>query len=212
MTTKRTRAHIIQRATPIAGRRVHGVTYDGKLVWYAADTEIVGYDPEADRVAARITVPATAGTAYDGRYFYQIAGGEILVVDRESRIVRRVPAPSGTGDDSGMAYADGYLWVGQYKAAKIHQIDAQTGEIVKTLTSDRYVTGVSCVDGDVWHGVGEEGGPPELRALAPDGSIREVIQFVGDVHIAGVESDGKGGFWCGADRDSLMHVRRGAAL
>jgi hypothetical protein len=211
MTIQHSRADIIQRATPIAGRRIHGVTYDGKLVWYAADTEIVGYNPETDRVTTRLTVPATAGTAYDGRYFYQIAGAEILVVDRESRIVRRLPAPNGT-DDSGMAYADGYLWVGQYKAAKIHQIDAQTGEIVKTLTSDRYVTGVSCVDGDVWHGVDEEGGPSELRALAPDGSIREVIRFDSPVSIAGIESDGQGGFWCGADRDSLWHVRRGSAL
>jgi outer membrane protein assembly factor BamB len=208
---KKSRAQIVKEIVPIEGERVHGVTFDGKLVWYARDNEIVGFDPEENKVVRRLAVPAEAGTAFDGEHLYQIAGGQILVVDpSDGRIVRKLPAPSEKGKDSGMAFADGYLWVGEFKNAKIHQIDAKTGELKRTLSSDRFVTGVSCVDGDLWHGVSDDGEPSELRRLAPDGTILEAITFEKGVHLAGIESDGKGGFWCGGEGGKLRHVRRAA--
>jgi outer membrane protein assembly factor BamB len=202
------RAEIVKEVVPVPGGKVHGVTFDGKLVWYARDTEIVGYDPDADKIVRRLPVPSNAGTAFDGTHIYQVAGDEILVVDpADGRVLRKMPAP-GKGSDSGMAYADGFLWVGQWRAAKIHQIDAKTGEIVKTLISDRYVTGVSCVDGALWHGVSDDGQPSELRRLGPDGTVEEVLTFDEGVHLAGVESDGKGAFWCGGEAGKLRLVRR----
>ena len=125
----------------------------------------------------------------------------------DGRIVRKIPAP-GKGMDSGMAWADGYLWVGQYRDAKIHQIDAKTGEVVKTLSSDRFVTGVSCVDGALWHGVSDDGASPELRRLAADGAVEETLIVAGTTHIAGVESNGKGAFWCGGAAGKLLLVKK----
>jgi outer membrane protein assembly factor BamB len=210
-TVKKSRAEIVKEVVPIAGGKVHGVTFDGKLVWYARDDEIVGFDPEKNEVVRRLAVPAKAGTAFDGEHLYQLAGGEILVVQpADGRVVRKLPAP-GKGEDSGMAYADGYLWVGQWRDAKIHQIDAKTGDIVKTLSSDRFVTGVSCVDGAIWHGVSDDGKPSELRRLASDGTVEEIIAFEEGVHLAGVEGDGKGAFWCGGEAGKLRLVRRSAS-
>ena len=205
------KAEIIREYGPFGDGGVHGVTFDGKLVWFARDNELVAFDPATEQVVRRLAVPADAGTAFDGEHLYQLADAEILVIrPSDGRIVRKIPAP-GKGLDSGMAWADGYLWVGQYRAAKIHQIDAKTGEVVKTLSSDRFVTGVSCVDGALWHGVSDGGEPCELRRLAADGSVEESLVIEGAAHLAGVESDGKGAFWCGGEAGKLRLVRKKAS-
>jgi hypothetical protein len=211
ITPQRARRHdaeVAREYVPFPDRgRVHGVSYDGKLVWFARNDELVAFDPEAERVVRRIAVPgASAGTAFDGEHLFQIAKGDIVVVDpRQERIVRRFRAPS-DGNCSGMAWADGYLFIGQYNERRIHKVDAKTGAVVKTLTSDRLVTGVSCVDGALWHGASDDGGC-ELRRVGPDGMVEETLEVPVD-HIAGVEADGKGGFWCGGENGTLRLVRR----
>ena len=50
------------------------------------------------------------------------------------------------GLDSGLTWAEGSLWVGQYRDRKIHLIDPQTGAILRTIESNRFVTGVTWVD------------------------------------------------------------------
>jgi len=205
MSTTR-QAEVLAEYGPFGEGGVHGVTFDGKLVWFARDNELVAFDPDREEVVRRLAVPAEAGTAFDGENLYQLAGGEILVVrPSDGRVLRKMPAP-GKGADSGMAWADGYLWVGQYRASKIHQIDAKTGEIVKTLSSDRFVTGVSCVDGALWHGASDGGRDPELRRLGADGSVEESLVLAGIAHVAGVESNGKGEFWCGGEGGKLRLV------
>jgi len=151
-------------------------------------------------------VPAVApGTAFDGEHIYQIAGAEILVVrPSDGRIVRRLAAPGG-GLPSGMAWADGHLWIGHFREAKIHKVDAKTGAVVKTLTSDRFVTGVSCVDGALWYGASHDGKPSELRRLSADGSVEEVLEVPVE-SISGVERAGDG-FWCGGEKGHLRFVR-----
>src|SRR6478609_8066818 len=108
-------AEVVREYTPIDETNIHGVTFDGKLVWFARTGELVAFDPDSERVVRRFEVPAAkAGTAFDGKHIYQLAEGEILVIEPEGgRIVRRLPAP-GKGEDSGMAFGDGYLWVGQF--------------------------------------------------------------------------------------------------
>ena len=207
--SKRNEAVIVREYGPFGEGGVHGVTFDGKLVWFARDNELVAFDPDSEKVVRRLAVPADAGTAFDGEHLYQLADAEILVIrPSDGRIIRKMPAP-GKGMDSGMAWADGYLWIGQYRASKIHQVDAKTGEVVKTLSSDRFVTGVTCVDGALWHGVsdGDAGEPPELRRLAADGTVEETLTLKGATHLAGVESDGKGAFWCGGEAGKLRLVR-----
>ncbi|MBX3188281.1 MAG: glutamine cyclotransferase [Labilithrix sp.] len=216
MSAKKSEAEIVREYGPFGEGGVHGVTFDGKLVWFARDGELVAFDPEAERVVERHAVPADAGTAFDGENLYQLGGGEILVIrPADGRVLRKIPAP-GKGADSGMAYADGHLWVGQYRAAKIHQIDVNTGEIVKTLSSDRFVTGVSFAEGALWHGVSGGDEPPELRRLRADGTVEEVWAVAGATQIAGIESDGQTGerraFWCAGEGGKVRLVRRKAAL
>lgn len=201
-------AEIVREHRPLDGAGIHGVTFDGTLVWFARNDELVAFDPEREQVVRRLSVPgASAGTAFDGEHLYQLARGEILVLRPEDgRIVRRLPAP-GKGQDSGMAWADGYLWVGQYADAKIHKVDARTGELVKTLSSDRFVTGVSCVDGELWHGVMDDRGPCELRRLAQDGTVEETLTVPG-ARLAGMERTADGRFWCAGEQGTLRLVRR----
>jgi streptogramin lyase len=200
-------AEIVHEYVPLDEARIHGVTYDGKLVWFARDDELVAFDPETRAVVRRFPVPgANAGTAFDGEHLYQLARAEIFVIEpQDGRIVRRLPAP-GQGEDTGMAWADGHLWIGQYSGARIHKVDAQTGAVVKTLSSDRFVTGVSCVEGALWHATSESGKPCELRRLASDGTVEETVS-VPVAFIAGMEGNGRGDFWCAGERGKLRLVR-----
>lgn len=199
---------IARELQPIDQTQIHGVTFDGALVWFARNDELIAFDPAAERVVRTLSVPgARAGTAFDGTYLYQLAGEHILVVSpADGRIVRKLPAPN-RGENSGMAYADGFLWIGQYRAAKIHKVDAKTGELVKTLSSDRFVTGVSCVDGQLWHATSGEGGDCEIRRLASDGTVEEAWS-VPVAAISGMERTAEG-FWCGGEGGKLRLIRRG---
>jgi outer membrane protein assembly factor BamB len=202
-------AEIAREYVPFNDRaNVHGVTFDGKLVWFARNDELVAFDPDSAQVKRRLPVPAAdAGTAFDGQHLYQLAKGEVVVLDpSDGRVVRRFRAPA-DGMASGMAWADGYLYIGQFRESRIHKVDAKTGEVVKTLTSDRYVTGVSCVDGALWHGAAFDGKPSELRRLGPDGAVEESLRVPVE-GISGIERTRDGDFWCGGEKGTLRRVRR----
>lgn len=201
-------AEVAREYVPIDETPIHGVTFDGKLVWFAREGEVIAFDPDANAVVRRFDVPsAGAGTAYDGEHIYQLAKDEIVVLrPSDGHIVRRLPAP-GKGADSGMAWGDGYLWVGQYSASKIHKIDPKTGEIVRTFSSDRFVTGVSFVEGHLWHAVSGSERAPELRRLAADGTVEETLD-VPVPFIAGMERTKSGDFWCAGEKGRLRLVRR----
>jgi len=209
--TQRSEAEVVREYRPIDEGSIHGVTFDGKLVWFARDNELVAFDPETETVIHRHSVPrARAGTAFDGEHLYQLANEDILVIrPSDGRVLRKLPAPA-KGANSGMAWGDGYLWIGQFHESRIHKVDAKTGEVVKTLTSDRFVTGVSCVDGALWHGASLDGKPSELRRLASDGEVEEALE-VPVSHIAGVERTSQGDFWCGGEKGTLRLVRRKSA-
>jgi outer membrane protein assembly factor BamB len=198
-------AEVARELEPLDQSAIHGVTFDGKWVWFARDGELVAFDPASERVVRRLVVPgAASGTAFDGTHLYQLAGEQILVLDPlQGRIVRRLEAPN-RGENSGMAWSDGFLWVGQYRARKIHKLDAQTGELVKTLSSDKFVTGVSCVDGVLWHATSHEG-ECELRRLSPDGTVEEAWA-VPVAAISGMERTAEG-FWCGGEQGKLRLVK-----
>jgi hypothetical protein len=206
---RREDAEVAREYVPFADRgHVHGVTFDGKLVWFARNDEVVAFDPESEKVVRRLAVPsADAGTAFDGEHLYQLAKGEIVVLDpSDGRILRRLPAPA-AGLSSGMTWADGYLFVGQFRESRIHKVDAKTGEVVQTLTSDRYVTGVSCIGGEVWYGASFDDKPCELRRVTADGAVAESLR-VPVTAISGVEGTRQGDFWCGGEKGTLRLVRR----
>src|SRR5262245_25575128 len=152
---KRSAAEILREYGPFPGvDHVHGVTFDGQHVWFGAGDQLKAFDPTSGKVLRSIEVAAHAGTAFDGQHLYQIADNRIQKIDpKTGRVLATIPAPS--GGSSGLAWAEGSLWVGQHRNRKIHQVDPQTGAILRTIESNRFVTGVTWIDGELWHGTWE---------------------------------------------------------
>lgn len=203
-------ADIVREYGPFDGApSIHGVTHDGRHVWAATNDGILAIAPDSGDVVRRIASHADAGTAFDGTHLYQIAEARIDKIDPATgTVVASIPAP-GAGRDSGMAWAEGSLWVGQYRERCIHQIDPATGKILRTIASDRFVTGVSWVDGELWHATWD-GDDSDLRRIDPqDGRVLERLDMPAGAHISGLESDGGDLFYCGGGPSGkLRAVRR----
>jgi len=203
------KAEILGEYGPFPGvDRVNGVTYDGSQIWIAAGDKLAAIDPASGVIDRSLPVPAHAGTAYDGRHLFQIAEDRIHKIDPATgAILATIPAPGG-GTDSGMAWAEGSLWVGQYRARKIHQIDPETGAILRTIESNRFVTGVTWVDGALWHGTWEAE-EAELRRLdAETGAVLEQIDLPPGIGVSGLEADGGERFFCGGGASGKVRVVR----
>jgi glutamine cyclotransferase len=187
-------------------KNVGGVSYDGKNIWFAGGEKLVAIDPDNGSPVRTLDVAAHAGTAFDGKHLYQIAEDRIQKIDPDSgRLLATIPAPGG-GVDSGLAWAEGALWVGQYRERKIHQIDPQTGRILRTINSNRFVTGVTWVDGELWHGTWE-GDESELRRINPQtGEVLEQLQMPEGVMVSGLESDGGERFFCGGGNSGKVRA------
>jgi glutamine cyclotransferase len=207
---KRSAAEIIREYGPFPdASRVNGVTYDGESVWFAAGDKLHALDPKNGELRRSLDVASHAGTAFDGQHLFQISEDRILKIEPKSgRVISTIPSPGG-GRDSGLAWAEGALWVGQYRDRKIHQIDPATGEILRTIECDRFVTGVTWVDGELWHGTweGEESG---LRRVDPTtGDTIETLDMPQGTGVSGLESDGGDQFFCGGgDSGKVRAVRR----
>ncbi|API54641.1 glutamine cyclotransferase [Rhizobium leguminosarum] len=195
---KKSAAMIIREYGPFPGaERVNGVTFDGEHVWFASGDRLNALDPASGEVVRSIEVASHAGTAFDGTFLYQIAEDVIHKIDPKSgRIVSTIPAP-GNGGDSGLAWAEGSLWVGQHRGRRIHQIDPETGKILRTIESNRVVTGVTWVDGQLWHGTWE-GDESDVRRIDPEtGEVLERLEMPEGTGVSGLESDGADCFFCG---------------
>ena len=188
--------------------QVAGVTHDGHQVWAATGNALLAFDPASGAPTRRVEQPCDAGTAFDGKHFWQIAEKRIAKIDAASgRVLGSIPAP-GNGGDSGLAWAEGSLWVGQHRDRRIHQIDPATGAILRTIASDRFVTGVTWVDGELWHGTWE-GEESELRHVDPaDGAVLERLQMPAGIGVSGLESDGADLFYCGGGRSGKVRAVR----
>jgi glutamine cyclotransferase len=202
-------AEILREYGPYPGMdQVNGVTFDGAHVWFARGESIVALDPESGALVRELAVAADAGTAFDGRHLYQIAEARIDKIDPATGdVVASIPAP-GHGSDSGLTWAEGTLWVGEYGARKIHQIDADTGAILRTIDSDRFVTGVTWVDGELWHGTWE-GDESEIRRIDPEsGAVLERLEMPPGIGVSGAESDGADLFYCGGGPSGKVRAVR----
>ncbi|HKA37252.1 MAG TPA: PQQ-binding-like beta-propeller repeat protein [Thermoanaerobaculia bacterium] len=206
---RRSAAEIVREYGPFPGvDHVHGVTYDGRHVWLAAGDSLRALDPATGKTPRSIRVAAHAGTAFDGKHLYQLAEDRIQKIDpKTGRVLATIPAPGG-GAASGMAWAEGTLWVGQYRERKIHQVDPETGAILRTIVSNRFVTGVTWVDGELWHGT-REGGESELRRVDPrTGEVLESLEMPPGAEVSGLESDGADRFFCGGGRSGKVRAVR----
>jgi len=206
---KRAAAEILREYGPFPGaERVNGVTYDGKNVWFADGDKVNALDPESGAIVQSIDVASHAGTAFDGKHIYQIAEDRIHKVDPGTgKIVATIPAP-GNGGDSGLAWAEGSLWVGQHRARRIHQIDPETGKVIRTIESNRVVTGVTWVDGELWHGTWE-GDESDIRRIDPKtGEVLQTLEMPTGMGVSGLESDGAGCFFCGGGGSGKVRTVR----
>ena len=206
---RRSKATIAGEYGPFPGvEKVHGVTYDGRHVWFATGDRLHALDPASGKTLRSIDVAAHAGTAFDGRHLFQLAEDRIQKIDpKTGRVLATIPAPGG-GGDSGLTWAEGTLWVGQYRGRKIHQIDPETGAILRTIESNRFVTGVTWVDGELWHAT-LEGGESELRRVDPrTGEVIESLEMPPGVAISGLESDGGDRFFCGGEKSGKVRTVR----
>ena len=195
---KRFTAQISREYGPFpAVRDVHGVSFDGALIWFASGDRLNALDPVAGQVMQTFDIPADAGTAFDGKLLYQLADAMIRKVDPVSGVVTGyVPAPGG-GEDSGLTWAEGTLWVGQGRGHRIHRIDPETGEILHTVESDRFVTGVTWIDGKLWHGTWQDE-VSEIRQIDPQtGEVLASIDMPSGYGVSGLESNGRELFFCG---------------
>lgn len=205
----RTTAQIVREYGPFPDvQNIGGVTYDGERVWFAAVDKLTSFDPASGETLQSFDVAAHAGTAFDGRHLFQIAENQIRKIDPATgRVLSTIPAP-GDGSDSGLAWAEGTLWVGQYRGRKIHQIDPDTGAILRTIESNRFVTGVTWVDGELWHATWE-GDESDLRHIDPEtGQVLEKLDMPAGTAISGLESDGGDEFFCGGGRSGKVRVVR----
>jgi streptogramin lyase len=200
-------AEILREYGPFPGvEAVHGVSFDGARVWFASGERLNALDPESGAIVRTLDVVGDAGTAFDGRHLFQIAGAEIRKLDPVSgEVLATIPAPGG-GMDSGLTWAEGSLWVGQYRERKIHQVDPETGAILRTIACDRFVTGVTWVDGELWHGTWE-GDESDVRHIDPaTGDVLESLRMPPGVGVSGLDSDGDERFFCGGGSSGKITV------
>ena len=205
---KKAQAEIVREYGPFPGvDRVNGVTFDGERIWFAAGDTLKALDPESGEVSRSLVVAGHAGTAFDGEHLYQIAEDRIHKIDPKSGVViASIPAPEGGG--SGLAWAEGVLWVGHYRARRIYELDPETGAIRRTVESNRFVTGVTWVDGELWHATWE-GEESELRRVQPrTGEVEEKLALPAGVNVSGLESDGGELFFCGGAQSGMVRVVR----
>jgi glutamine cyclotransferase len=203
-------AEIVREYGPFgAGDHVHGVTYDGTRVWYAAGDRVQSVDPEQGVAGEHLAVPATAGTAFDGRHFYQIADDRIQKIDAQTgRVLTTIPTPSPAGQNSGLTWAEGTLWVGHFHDRSIVQIDPDTGSVLKRIRSTRFVTGVTFVDGELWHATWEDDVSDVRRVDATTGEVLERIEMPAGTWVTGLESDGRDLLFCGGGRSGKVRAIR----
>jgi len=187
---------------------IAGVTFDGSRIWFATGEKLNALDAESGEIVRSIDVAADAGTAFDGRHLFQIGDGMIRKIDPwTGEVIATIPAPGG-GGDSGLAWAEGSLWVGQHRGRRIHQVDPETGKVLRTIESDRFVTGVTWIDGELWHGTWE-GDESDLRRIDPQtGEVLERLDMPGGTHVSGLEGDGGERFFCGGGNSGMVRAVR----
>ena len=202
-------AEIVREYGPFAGaQKVHGVSHDGRRVWAAPDAGLVAFDPGSGEVTRTIGRASDAGTAFDGKHLWQVAEARIDKIDPATGdVLASIPAP-GHGSDSGLAWAEGSLWVGQYRDRRIHRVDPETGAVLRTIESNRFVTGVTWVEGELWHGTWESE-ESELRRVDPEsGSVLERLEMPRGTLVSGLESDGAALFYAGGGGSGKVRAVR----
>jgi len=95
------------------------ITSLGKDVWFADGERIRSFDPESGEAGRAVAVRSDAGTAFDGRYLFQLAKDGIRKIDfATGHVVATIPAPAAEGL-AGLTWAEGTLWLALHHDGKI---------------------------------------------------------------------------------------------
>jgi streptogramin lyase len=202
-------AEILREYGPFADvDGVHGVSFDGERVWFASGDRLNALDPESGRITGVLDVVAHAGTAFDGKHLFQIAEAVIRkICPGTGEVLSTIPAP-GRGGDSGLAWADGTLWVGHNRDRRIHQVDPETGTVLRTIESDRFVTGVTWVEGELWHATWQDDASDVRRVDPQTGEVLERLDMPAGTGVSGLESDRGDRFFCGGGGSGKVRAIR----
>ena len=205
---KHAQAEILREYGPFPGvSEVHGLTFDGRHVWFASGDRLNALDPASGVLTRTIAVPARAGTAFDGRHLFQIANNWIQKIDPETGLVLSTMPTPGEGH-SGLAWAEGSLWIAQHQGRRIMQIDPATGAVLRTIESNRVVTGVTWIDGELWHGTWQDETSDLRRIDAETGEVLERLDMPAGTGVSGLEADGDLFFCGGGPSGKVRAVRR----
>lgn len=81
-------------------------------------------------------------------------------------------------------------------------------KVLRTIESDRFVTGVTWVDGELWHGTWQDS-ESDVRRIDPEtGEVLERLDMPPRTGVSGLESDGGDRFFCGAGRSAKVRAIR----
>jgi glutamine cyclotransferase len=201
-------AEVLREYGPFPGiEGVHGVTYDGEHIWFASGGKLNALDPASGRIVRSIEVPAHAGTAFDGEFLYQLADTRIQKIDpKTGKVLSTIPAPEGGG--SGLAWAEGSLWVGRYRNRRIDQIDPNTGATLRTIDSNRFVTGVTWIGSELWHATWENDQSEIRHVDRQSGKVLETVELPPGVLVSGMESNGSDELYCGGGQSGKVRAVR----
>ena len=165
---KRKTAEIIARLGPSPGSTASTASpMTASACGFAAGDRLNAFDPASGKTLRSIDVAAHAGTAFDGRHLFQIAEDRIQKIDPETGRVlsdnsgawrrRRLLGSPGPKERSGS---------GNIGTGRSTRSIPRPGAILRTIESNRFVTGVTWVDGELWHGTWE-GDESDLRRIDP---------------------------------------------
>lgn len=200
-------ATILREYGPFLGvNAVHGVSFDGTHIWFASGDALRSINTGSGSLESSINVTADAGTAFDGTHLFQISEDIITKIDPNTgEIISYIPAPGG-GADSGLAWSEGSLWVGQNRGRTIIEINPATGRILRTIEVGRIVTGVTWVDDQLWHGSWDGVSSGIWRIDPANGKPVEHIRMPEGTGVTGLESNGNGGFFCGGGNAPVVRL------
>ena len=146
---------------------------------------------------------AIHGVTHDGQRVWAATGEQLVGFD---------PASGATTHtlnvicDAGTAFDGTYLY--QIAESRIDKIDPATGAIRRTIESNRFVTGVTWVDGELWHGTWE-GEESSLRHIDPtSGAVLQQLDMPPGMGVSGLESDGADLFYCGGGGSGKVRAVR----
>ena len=205
---KRYVADILEEQGPFPGiDTVHGVTYDGRQVWLASGDRSTRSTRPAAPPCARSRCPRTPD-----RVRWQASVPDRRTPDPSHRSAdrpgARLDSRPGQRWRFGTRLGRSSLWVGQYRDRKIHQIDPHTGAVLRTIQSNRFVTGVTWVEGELWHATWENDRSELLHLDPHTGEVLESVEMPGATKISGLETDGPDRFFCGGARGGQIRAVR----